>query len=129
MEKCTTSGSLRVECFKPPMDVWGMLCVSSSCKCSASSVQVSGRTCHRSMQTPYSSGPLLDGGFLTSHSSLHAANFFSWCPTLEDLVMNVCVGLVLKGLQLLHLTLWFSEMCVAWTWVCFLNLSGCGRDN
>ena len=36
------------------------------------------------------------------------------CPILKDLVMDVSVGQVLKGLQYLHLTLWLlSDVCYA----------------
>ena len=35
-----------------------------------------------------------------------------WCPLVKDLVMDVSVGQVLKGLQYLHLTLWLlSNVC------------------
>ena len=37
-----------------------------------------------------------------------------WCPLVKDLIMDVLVGQVLKGLQYLHLTLWLlSNMCYA----------------
>ena len=37
-----------------------------------------------------------------------------WCPIVKDLVMDVSVGQVLKGLQYLHLTLWWlSNVCYA----------------
>ena len=37
-----------------------------------------------------------------------------WCPLVKDLIMDVLVGQVLKGLQYLHLTLWLlSDMCYA----------------
>ena len=36
------------------------------------------------------------------------------CPIVKDLIVNVSVGQVLKGLQYLHLTLWLlSNMCYA----------------
>ena len=36
------------------------------------------------------------------------------CPIVKDLVMDVLVGWVLKGLQYLHLTLWLlSDVCYA----------------
>ena len=35
-----------------------------------------------------------------------------WCPIVKDLVTPVSVGWVLKGLPLLHLTLWLlRDMC------------------
>ena len=71
IENSATSGGLEVECLQPSLDVSGMLCVSSSCISSSSSVQVSGRTCQRSTQTFDSSDTMLDGGSLASHSSQH----------------------------------------------------------
>ena len=49
----------------------GELYVSSSCIGSPSSVQISGSTYHRSIQTSYCSVTLLDGGYLAFHSSQH----------------------------------------------------------
>ena len=65
----TTSRSLGVEHFQPPLDISGELYVSLSCISSLGSVQVSGVACHRSIQNSYSSGTLLDEGSLASHSS------------------------------------------------------------
>ena len=37
-----------------------------------------------------------------------------WCPIVKDLVVDVSVGQVLKGLRYLHLTLWLlSNVCYA----------------
>ena len=37
-----------------------------------------------------------------------------WCPIIKDLIMDVLVGQVLKGLWYLHLTLWLlSDVCYA----------------
>ena len=37
-----------------------------------------------------------------------------WCPIVKDLIVDVSVGQVLKGLQYLHLTLWqLSNLCYA----------------
>ena len=63
-----TSRNLGVECFQPSMDISDELC-NSSCLGSPSSVQVSGRTCHKSIQNCNSGYSLLDGGSLASHSS------------------------------------------------------------
>ena len=49
------------------------LCLSSCCNSSSSSVQVSGRTCHKSIQTFDSGSTMLDGGSLASYSSQHVA--------------------------------------------------------
>ena len=45
--KSTTSGSLGVECFQSPFDIYRELCVSPSCIGFPLLCQVSGRTCHR----------------------------------------------------------------------------------
>ena len=66
-----TSRSLQVECIQPSLAVLGELYVSSSSIKFAGSVQVSSRTCHKLIQTSQSSGSLLDGGSLASHSSQH----------------------------------------------------------
>ena len=35
-----------------------------------------------------------------------------WCPIIKDLIVDVLVGQALKGLQYLHLTLWWlSDVC------------------
>ena len=48
------------------------------------------------------------------------------CPIIKDLIMDVLVGQVLKGLQYLYLTLWqVSDVCYA-DRVLFLSLSGGG---
>ena len=73
----TTSGGLGVDCLQPPLDISGKLCVSSSCIDSSSSVHVSGRTYQRSMQTFDSSGTMLDGGLMASHSSHHVGRHSS----------------------------------------------------
>ena len=69
--KSTTSGDLGVELFQPVLEISGKLCLPSSCISSSSSVQVSGRTYHRSIQAFDSSGTMLDGGSLASHNSQH----------------------------------------------------------
>ena len=52
-----------------------------------------------------------------------------WCSMIKDLVMDVLVGQVLKGLQYLHLTLWqLSDVCYANGFL-FLGLSGGGGGN
>ena len=45
------------------------VCISPSSVNSSSVVHISSGTCHKSIQTSYSSGTMLDGGFLSSHSS------------------------------------------------------------
>ena len=67
-----------------------------------------------------------------------------WCPIIKDLVMDVSVSQVLKGLSYLHLTLWWlSNMryadrgslpqSVRWCWgqlkhLCHRSTSSAGRN-
>ena len=105
-------GALGVECLHWMFQV--QLCVSSSCISSSSSVQVSGRTCQRSVQTFDSGGTILDGGSLAPHSSNMLADIAQQCPIIKDLAMDFSVDQVLKGLPYLHLSLWlFSVVCYA----------------
>ena len=69
--KSSPSGHLGVECFQPLLDLSCELCISSCSFSSPCSIQFPGRTHHRSIQTSYSSGTLLEGGSLTSHSCQH----------------------------------------------------------
>ena len=57
---------------------------------------------------------MLDGGSLASQSSHMLADIPWWCPIMKDLIMNVLVGQVLKGLPYLQLTHWLlSNVCCA----------------
>ena len=67
--KCTTCGGHGIECTQKFLDISGKFCLSCSFTSSSSSFQASGETCYRSIQTFDSSGTLLDGGSLASHSS------------------------------------------------------------
>ena len=107
--KTITSRSLGVECIQPSMIVSGMLCISSYCINSSNSVQVSGRTCHKSIQISHSSGIMFDGISLACHRSQHVGRHSSSVSHHKDLTMDVLVGWVLKGLPLLHLTLWLLK--------------------
>ena len=99
-------GDFGFECLQPSLDVSHKLCASSSCISSSSSVQVSGRTCQQSYQMVDSGGAMLHGGFLASYSSQHVGRLSSALSLRKDLVMDVLVGHMLKGLPYLHLTLW-----------------------
>ena len=75
--KSATSGSLVFKCLQPSLDISGELCISSHCFSSPSSVQVSGRTCNRSIQTSNSCCTSLDGGLLALHSYQHVQQHYS----------------------------------------------------
>ena len=75
--KSITSCSLGDECIQQSLAVSGEFSVLSSGINSPGSVQVSSRTCHKSFQASHSSGSLLDGGSLASHSSQHVGRHSS----------------------------------------------------
>ena len=105
--KSTASEIPAVEHFQSSLDLSGELCISSSCNSYPRSVEVSSRTCHKSTQNSNSSCTLLDVGFFTSHSSQHVGRY----SLLVSYLMDILVGLVLKGLPLLHLPFDCSETC------------------
>ena len=72
-----TSWRNGVECCQLSLDISGELCVSFCCVSSPSSLQVSGRTFHRSTQNSYSSCDLLDRGILDSSTSQHVEDHSS----------------------------------------------------
>ena len=110
----TICWSLGVECLQPSLDISGKLCVSSSHISSSSTVQVSGRTCQRStprlliMVAPcwMEESPWLP-------TVLNILADIPWqCPIIKDLIMEVLVGHVLKGLPYLNLMLWLlRDVC------------------
>ena len=87
------------------LDTSGKLYLSSSCISFFSSIQVSGRTCHRSIQTFGSGSTILDRGSLASHSSQHVGRHSLVLSCNKHLILDVSKGEVLKGLPYLHLTL------------------------
>ena len=84
----TASGSLGVECIQPSLDFSGKLCVSSSGSGPSCSVQVSGRTCQLSTQMVDSSGTMLNGGSLASHSSQHVGRCSPAVSHHKNLIMG-----------------------------------------
>ena len=103
--KSISCGSLGIECFQFSLDIWNELCVFLFCFSCPSSVQASGRTCHRSIQTSHSSYTLLNGGSLASHSPQHLKRDSWWCCIVKNFIKDVLVPWVLKGLSLVELTL------------------------
>ena len=110
--KSPTCGSLGVECFQTNLDISGVLCDSSSYISSLSSVQVSGGTYWRSNQTSNSSGTYwMEPSWLPSVLNM-LEDLHYHCPIVKNCIMDVLVDLVLKGLPLLHVTLWLlREVC------------------
>ena len=109
----TTSGGLRVECLQPSLDFSGRLHVSSFCISSPSSVQISGGTCQRAMQTFDCGCTMLDGGSLAPQSSQHVGRCSSvFCHKRSHHGCLRRSGAL--GLPYLHLTLWLlSNVCYA----------------
>ena len=107
----TISGGLGVECLQLSLGISGKLFVSSSRISSSSSVQVPGRTCQRLAQT-FDYGWMEAPWLPTVFNML--ADIPQWCPIIKDLIIDVLVGHVLKGLPYLHLTLWLlRDVCCA----------------
>ena len=95
------------------MDVSGRLYVSSSGISSSGSFQVPGKTCQRSTQTIDSGGTMLDGEAPWLPTVLNMlADVPVQCSIIKDLIVDVSVGQVLKGLPYLHLPFWLlSNVC------------------
>ena len=92
-----TSEGLGFEHIQPSLDRSGELCIPSFCTSSPSSVQVSSRACHRSIQTSDSNCTLLDGGSLASHNFQHVERHSSLC-FVRNCIRDVLVGQILKGM-------------------------------
>ena len=101
-----TSRNFGVECNQQSVEVSGKLCIYSSIINSSSVVQVSNRTCHHTIQTSYSSGTMLDRGFLPSHSSQHVKRCFSSASHYKGSCHRCVSRLVAQGCTIAALTLW-----------------------
>ena len=122
-----SSGCLGVECFQPPLDISGELCLSISSFSSPGSIHFPVRTCHRSFQTSYYSGTLLNEGSLVSHCCQHVDRYslsisnhkgphhwcLSWLGAQESTIAPFNPSA--------------AQRCVVQTRVLFLRLSGRGR--
>ena len=111
------------------MEVSGELYISSSSINSSSVVHVCSETCHKSIQTSYSSGTMLDGGSLASTVLSMLEDVPHRCPIKEDVIMDVLAGQVLKSLPLQYLTLWLLRHVLWRQGLSSSVLSGSGRDN
>ena len=64
------------------------------------------------MQTFDTGGTMFDGGSLATTVLNMLADVSQCCPIIKDLVIDVLVGHVFKGLPYLHLTLWLlRDVC------------------
>ena len=109
--KPTTLGIQGAEYFQPSLDISD----ESSCISSPSSGQASARKFTSQFRLLILVSPCWLEAFLASHSSQCVGRHSLLVSILKDLVMDISVIWVLKGLPLLHLTLWHSEMCVVQT--------------
>ena len=110
----TTSWGVRVECLPPSMDVSGRLHVFSSGISSSGSVQVLTENVKDQLKQFILVAPCwMEAPCLST--VLNMLEDVPWqCPVLKDLIIDVSVGLVLKGLSYLDLTLWLlNDVCYA----------------
>ena len=106
LRNASTSGGLEVECLQLSLEASGKLCVSSSCFGSSSSVHISGRTVKGQLRLLILVAPCwMEGPWLPTILNM-LADIAQLCAIVKDLIMDVLVGSVLKGLPYLHLTLW-----------------------
>ena len=112
LRNSTTSGGLGVECLQPSLDVSGRLCVSSSGISSSSSVQVLAEHVKGQLRLLILVAPCwMEAPWLPTVLNM-LADIPQCCPIIKDLVLDVSVGYVLKGLPYLHLTLWLlRDVC------------------
>ena len=96
--KSITSESLEVNAFSY---LWTY---QVSCVYPPASVPLVLSTFQMSVQPSYSSGSVLDGGFLASHSSQHVGRHSLSVSHPKRLCHGYSVGQMLKGLPSLHLT-------------------------
>ena len=109
---CTTLWGLGIECLQPSLDISGKLHVSSSCISSLVlskflAEQVKGQL----RQLILVASCWMEACWLPTVLNM-LADIPQSCPIIKDLIMDVSVGQVLKGVPYLHLTLWlFSNVC------------------
>ena len=109
--KSPTCVCLGVECFQPPLDTSGELCVSSSSFSSLGSVQVPGRMWHRSVQMSYSSGTCwMEAPWLPTVLNMLAD--VHQCLILKDLVMDNFIRLGAQGSAITVFNPLAAQRCV-----------------
>ena len=120
--KSITSGNIWVECFAPSLGVPGELYISSCCVNSSSSVHVSGRTCHPSIQISYSCHALETSCFPTVLDMFE--DFLHQCPMVKDLIRDCFGRLGAKESAITAFNLLLLRTYIAQTRVTFLSLLG-----
>ena len=104
--------SLGVECYQPSLDISCKLSISFSCNTSPSSIQVSGRTCHRLIQTSSSICTLLNGGCLASYSYQYGGRYLSLVSHCKRFLQGCVCRLVAQGLAITAFNIWLLwDMC------------------
>ena len=109
------------------MEVSGELCLSSSSINSSSVVQVSSRTCPKSIQISYSSRTMFNGDSLASHSSQHVERCSSSVPHHKASHHGYFSRLVAQGSVIAAFSPVAAQRHVQ-TSILFLSLSGSGGD-
>ena len=110
----TTSGGLGVECLQPSLEFQvGYVCPPLALVPLVLSKflaeHVDGQLRHLILVAPC----LMKAPWLPTVLNM-LVDVPWWCPIIKDLIIDVLVGQVLKGLQYLHLTLWqLSNVCYA----------------
>ena len=129
MEKPFPPGVLGVECIQTIIEVLGYLCITTTCINSFSFLQVSSGTCHKSIQTSHSSGTMLDGGSLASHSSQDVGRCSSSVSHHNRSHQRCFDRLGAQGSAITAFNPFGAQMCIAQTRVPFVSLSVCGGDD
>ena len=112
LRNSTTSGGLGAECLQPSFDFSDKFPPPALVPLVLSKFlaeQVKGELRHLILVAPY----WMEAPWLSTVLKM-LADVPWWCPIIKDLIGDVSVGQVLKGLQYLHLTLWqLSNVCYA----------------
>ena len=109
-----TSGNPGVECSQQFHDMSGELYISSCCRGYPSSVLVSNRMCHQSIQTFDSNCTLLDGGSLASHNFQHVGRHSSLMSCHNKSCQGCFSRLGAQGSAITPFNLWLlRDVCCA----------------
>ena len=122
-----TSRSLGIECLLPSMELSGELSISSVCINSSSLVQLSNRTCHKSIQTSHSCGTMLDGSSLAFPSSQHVGRWSSLVSNHKRFHHRCFSRPGVQGSPSAALNSLAAHRCVAKIRILFFSLSHSGR--
>ena len=120
---------LGIECFHPSWNIQVNYLFAIPTLVSPSSVQISCRTCHRSIQTTYCSDNLLDGGFQAPHSSQNAHRHSSLLFYYKRSCCGCSSRLDSQGSAITAFNPLAAQRCLLCSWVLFFNPPGSGGDD